>query len=1431
MLYHIGIDIALFTGTDLILEAVHQMNNKRVKGVYKPWLLLLLIGIGFSLAAGEAVAAKPKLTLNKVSWSAKSHQLVVKGKLKNSPAGTAVDVFDLDGRRLGTANASPFNLNIDTHSLVFVPCNVRVQAGNLEVIKAVAGNTNKACKLAPKCQITAPASAVSVKVNEPVTFTGKAIFKKQKGKPTPQPNYEWDFSGGSMGEDDAKNAAVDSHKRATGTSATVKFIRDNSRYLVHFSAVDGSVQAMESRQYRCEDSVEVTVGNPPTDVPDMTAMVKAAQDGAPKLGSELDGKKGDLVVLPYEDLTLQCTEDARTAPGSYLPGEFRYGSLNAVVYQKDLKPPQRTDLTLRYSAASNPNDPAGAGSINSTSQNWPLNADIRAAGSPWMEARIDKTDRWDSSLMGSDRWNIDQIITALRFDIPITPDQGITILDDPNNAFSFPSSLTKPAFDSEHGRFMPGFDNPYVANQPQEFTGYLNEFSAYEARLLPLTDIDDTGRVNPFPLLRIQAFDSKDSTTPLTTTDAVQTAGRDFHCRECHAKGKIGAANHTWTPAAYGYSVWNADTNTWGGSQKEFKAPPFLEPVGPDGQSSTDVRDQELAALANIWNIHSFYDFPEVYVDDITHWVEPAGTEACGEHCHNNNSKQHLGFPDVGNGADPENIYDPEAPAPMPASAESEPMYYELNYSMNMHRWHGQLQYNDNRDGILRDARGVPQRWSAASHPAGETNTRSLFPVKDAQGNILPMEQNCLKCHAGQREQCYRDRMYTAGVTCYQCHGDMLAVAKEYPKKYVNSDGHRLRSDSFDQPDCGSCHVGTANLGKSAGSGFFSAGVRMLAFDDDDRSATTRPVDWSNPDAGRFAIPPTLDEIQQMSFYLNQRTGVSGFAVDNITRRDGPLYRSGKDTHGNVPCGACHGGAHAVWPNRNPNANDNVTALQLQGHTGTILECNVCHDKDAFKVETDLDGSDVYSHDPKPGILGGPHNIHPINDPYWWKSTEGDTPNADGTTYGGWHNNYAKKPGKANEDQCAACHGNDHQGTRLSRTPVDRTFDFSGMSISKLKKAGVKKKVVKVLAGTPIGCDTCHSIKTSCISSPAGDQCGKESANTTPSTNKPPVFTAEPGAQATTYVYGESGVYSYTPVASDPDGDSLTYGLSTRLDPMTIDAQTGKVFSPHWNSVSDALGLPYTFTYIVTINDGKGGFASQQVPVLIRCPDGKAWGYDATKEAKSCIVNQAPTMDASTEPKPPAVVGEKYRYVPFTGNDSDQQVLNYTLSGQPGGLTIGRTNGAVNGTLTEAGTFILAIGVVDQAGATASQDFTLHVCPSGQTWLESAGNCVANHSPSIGSKAPTGAAVGMVFSYMPSASDADGDPLSYSLSAAAPAGMTINPATGAIAWTPTEDDGTTGYFAFTVYVQDGKGGLASQDLALGICAVGQQWHEDHGMCM
>lgn len=52
------------------------------------------------------------------------------------------------------------------------------------------------------------------------------------------------------------------------------------------------------------------------------------------------------------------------------------------------------------------------------------------------------------------------------------------------------------------------------------------------------------------------------------------------------------------------------------------------------------------------------------------------------------------------------------------------------------------------------------------------------------------------------------------------------------------------------------------------------------------------------------------------------------------------LYRDSKGHHG-VMCEACHGSPHAITPT--VTAADNIQAISLQGHAGTINDCRVCH--------------------------------------------------------------------------------------------------------------------------------------------------------------------------------------------------------------------------------------------------------------------------------------------------------------------------------------------------------------------------------------------------------------------------------------------------------------------------------------------------------
>jgi hypothetical protein len=225
------------------------------------------------------------------------------------------------------------------------------------------------------------------------------------------------------------------------------------------------------------------------------------------------------------------------------------------------------------------------------------------------------------------------------------------------------------------------------------------------------------------------------------------------------------------------------------------------------------------------------------------------------------------------------------------------------------------------------------------------------------------------------------------------------------------------------EPGCGSCHTGDAldNLAQTANTITNQRDVynnlddiRLLqAFRTNDAKAT--PIVPTNK---RFAEPVIPDSF-------------NGFA--NPGAGNPKLYRMSAG-HEGVMCEGCHGATHAEWPNANPIANDNLTANQLQGHTGTIIECSTCHE----------DGLSDYRG------LEGPHGLHVV----------GRTRFADGG-----HEAVAER----DPDSCRACHGSRGQGTVLARMAADRTLYcddggiFCGSSSTKLFPKG---KMVR--------CDDCH---------------------------------------------------------------------------------------------------------------------------------------------------------------------------------------------------------------------------------------------------------------------------------------------------------------------------------------------------------------------
>jgi hypothetical protein len=1204
--------------------------------------LLLALSGGGAQAASVSGSAKVDAGLGKVS---------VKGKAAGLAPGSAVSIYDADHNMLlYTANTDGKQRFKATLQHGGVPCRLRLETGDGGKVLLPVRGADASCKKAVACSIQSPASDVEISQGQLVEFIAAAKAKKNVTL-----DYLWNLSDGSP----ASEALRFSHQ-----------FHHAGQYRVTLNVAD-------STGNQCADDVVVRVVPP-----NANPYPKVSEQPAPAVAEALNAADGAYVVMPFEDTGMQGGSQITLPFNPLTP----YNALNAQVLKKIARKPQIVDsseVALFYSAASNPLDPAGADSINSTSQNLfaggvagvnydpPTTTCVNNCNKDntattlvpernYLNASIAKSEFWDRSEQpfnafqnpplpqrGQDIFTLHNVVTRDGVRLPTMPDEG-----------------RRGHVDAAKGtRAMPGKAAPYKANDPQPLDYYAVQ-QAFIGQNIPVSNVDDKGRINPYPLFRVEAKDS--GGRRLAAADAVITSASETRCRECHAKGEIGANDQVWLTPVFETELRNADGSpgpaTGKGSFPDSKTPSVIPALsgslledfknygyGPAVHNRfddkhvavnmgglTDVFDNRLAGAGKE------YDANGLRIDRIaeSRWLKPdgatsptnpgndpswrlqvrlkfKGAEEYGDPAdwraqekaslyniallHDYLTKYYAsdyypGRPDKDiskniatafsdqaeeKGKTPLNAmcaghHTSQLKAEVGAGAQA---YQNVlsNYSGTMHGSHGKFQVyakdvgaGDSADGLahqkgdlIRDGRGhallyggrgwdsmkfddndirektrgrvtpdgKPLKADGTPAEPGSADDRrnrydtaknnwspELFPMHP-QGELLfqfgdavPMEGNCVKCHTGKTEKSYRDIHHAAGLKCDNCHGDMLAVGNAFPnEKYdfnLTAGGafgedkpNELTSVDFrrywvDEPDCGSCHLGNANLGKDGDAGlnrYFSQGVLKQAWRDGDKSgASMFPID------ARFAVMPFAETRPEKATATKDDVAKGMAAKEGDTLYKGKplsqaLFRKSGDVHGSgangiLTCSTCHGGSHAIWPNADPDANDNVTARQLQGYDGKIAECSVCHVKDDFKdglVATDGGASNkgvaqgvregkVVDASSERAYLAGPHGMHPVNDPYWWKEAESSAPNRSGTRKGGWHNDFAKKPGPFGEDQCAACHGSDHRGTRLSKTLTAREF------------VNEKGKVVKVAANTPIGCNLCHSLKKSFTGVPTG---------------------------------------------------------------------------------------------------------------------------------------------------------------------------------------------------------------------------------------------------------------------------------------------------------------------------------------------------------
>jgi hypothetical protein len=263
------------------------------------------------------------------------------------------------------------------------------------------------------------------------------------------------------------------------------------------------------------------------------------------------------------------------------------------------------------------------------------------------------------------------------------------------------------------------------------------------------------------------------------------------------------------------------------------------------------------------------------------------------------------------------------------------------------------------------------------------------------------------------------------------------------------------------------------------------------------------------------------------------------------------------------------------------------------------------------------------------------------------------------------------------------------------------------------------------------------------------------------SANQPPTLSGTPAS----WVYVGSPYY-FRAQGYDPEGATLRYSILNRPSWATFSTSTGVLSGTptvlgHWTNIR------------ITVSDGTSSSAALLFSIRAARRD-----------------NVAPVISGT--PATSVAVGAAYRFAP-TASDENGGTLSFSISNRPAWLTFSSATGVLSGTPTTAnvGTYSnIQIRVSDGKLSAGLAPFTITVTGS------------SNRAPTISGAPSTSVTAGQAYSFRPTGSDPDGDPITFGV-INRPAWMTFSSATGVLSGTPTAANVGT-YSNIQIRVSDGK---------------------------
>jgi hypothetical protein len=280
-----------------------------------------------------------------------------------------------------------------------------------------------------------------------------------------------------------------------------------------------------------------------------------------------------------------------------------------------------------------------------------------------------------------------------------------------------------------------------------------------------------------------------------------------------------------------------------------------------------------------------------------------------------------------------------------------------------------------------------------------------------------------------------------------------------------------------------------------------------------------------------------------------------------------------------------------------------------------------------------------------------------------------------------------------------------------------------------------------------------------------------------PPTNEAPTIVGTPATSATV-----GQVYTFEPVGDDANDDTLTYSIQNKPSWITFTTSTGRISgTPTSTNVGTTTGI------VITASDG---VASVSLPAF------------NLQVVASAPANRAPTITGT--PRTTVTADSSYTFTPV-GSDADGNTLTYSILNKPTWATFSTSNGRLSGTPRAAnvGTSArITITVTDGIASASLASFTIQV------------TAPANRAPTISGTPPLSIIALSAYLFQPSASDADGNTLTFSIQNK-PAWATFSTTTGALSGTPGLTD-VASFANIIISVSDGTASASLPSFSLNV---------------